>query len=191
MLDLQTYLQTTFAVSADEWKLICSYLEEKTLDKNEFLIQSGKICRKSGFILEGVMRYFEANEQGDEPTCYFSFKGHYVVDPFTYKEQKPSTINLKSVTDCKLALISFENDKKLAAAYPKWKDITNTMLLQVSIEFANQKTMMSLSARERYAYFTEHYPELALTVPLQYIASYLGIAQPSLSRLRKELVKSK
>jgi CRP-like cAMP-binding protein len=166
-------------------------LEFVEFPKNTFLIQSGKICRKSGFMLQGVMRYFAANQHGDEPTCYFTFEGHYIVDPFNYNQQKPSTINLKSITDCTVALISFENDTILAKAFPKWKDITNKMLLDVSMEFANQKTIIALSASERYKYFTDHYPQLALRVPLQYIASYLGIAQPSLSRLRKELTRNK
>lgn len=189
MRELSAYIEKQCELNEEEWQLIVSHVEIRELPANEFFIQSGKVCRYSGIILEGVMRYFEANEAGAEPTCYFSFEGHYIVDPFTFRDQRPSSINLKSVTGCRLAVISFEQDRQLAAMLPKWREITTTMLLDISVEFANQKTMMSLNASQRYTYFLEHYPDLALRVPLQYIASYLGMTQPSLSRLRANLRK--
>ncbi len=186
MLALKTYLANEFSVSEEEWLCISRYFEEITLPKNEFFIKFEKVCRRTGFVLEGVLRYFDPDETGAEPTCFFTFEGHYVVDPFTYEEQKPSVMNLKSVTDCRLAVISYERDRKLMAELPRWKEIKTNMILRVSLEFSDQKSLMNMSAAKRYSYFTERYPHLALRVPLQYIASYLGIAQPSLSRLRKE-----
>jgi CRP-like cAMP-binding protein len=191
MWNLEEHLKSEFSVSDTEWQMILSYLEEIDFPKNSFFIRHGKVSRRSGFILEGIMRYFDTDEKGKEPTCYFSFAGHYIVDPFAYYEQKPSAINLKSISDCRLAVISYDDEKKLIAKFPRWKEITTSMLLKVSTEFANQKTMMSLSAAKRYRYFNDQYPQLAVSVPLQFIASYLGIAQPSLSRLRKELARGK
>ncbi len=191
MVEFKTYLAKEFGVSEEEWAIITAHFEEIKFPKNEPFIQEGRICRRTGFILEGVMRYFDRDKEGNEPTCYFTYEGHYITDPFTYSEQKPSVINLTSITDCRLAAISYENDKKLTVAFPRWKEITTTMLLRISVEFADTKTMMALSAADRYAYFINKYPNLALRVPLQYVASYLGIAQPSLSRLRKGMAKSR
>jgi CRP-like cAMP-binding protein len=185
VLLLKTYLEDHFSIDEQEWATISSFFEEVRMPKNEVFIEAGKVCKNAGFILDGVMRYFAADMEGNEPTCYFSFEGHYIVDPFTFDVQQPSNINLKSVTDCSLAVISYQKDSELRQVYPKWVHISNAMLLKVSIEFANQKEMVSMKASQRYEHFVQQYPQLAQRVPLQYIASYLGIAQPSLSRLRK------
>lgn len=192
MLRFRTYLEREFGISGEEWDTISGYFHKMDFPRNDFFIREHKVCRKTGFILEGVMRYFDPDETGAEPTCFFTFEEHYIVDPYTYEQQRPAVMNLKSVTDCALAVISYEDDRQLSAMLPRWKEIKTNMVLKASLEFADQKALLNLSAAGRYSYFTEKYPHLALRVPLQYIASYLGIAQPSLSRLRKEIAtKSK
>ncbi len=180
-----------FSLSADEWSAIEAHLEEAILPKNEFFIQQGRVCRKTGFILEGVMHYFEVDAEGNEPTCFFTYEGHFIADPYTYEEQKPAVINLKSITECRLLVLTFESDRRLSALVPRWREIKSALTLKQSLEFADQKAIIHLSAAERYNYFIRKYPNLALRVPLQYIASYLGIAQPSLSRLRRDMIKNK
>lgn len=191
MDELKERLIKDFSLEEEQWHEIERCLEEVRLDKNEFFIQQGKVCRRTGFILEGVMQYFEVDAAGNEPTCFFTYEGHFIVDPFTYDEQKPAVANLRSITACKLVVLTYENDRKLSALIPRWREIKSALTLKQSLEFADQKAIVHLSAAERYDYFIRTYPNLALRVPLQFIASYLGIAQPSLSRLRRDLVKHK
>lgn len=94
-------------------------------------------------------------------------------------------MNLQAVTKCDIAVISFDRDKKLQTLLPGWNDIINQVLLEVSMNFANQKELLALNASKRYDYFIENYPTIASRAPLQYVASYLGMKQPSLSRVRK------
>lgn len=182
---LQKYFTDNFQLSIDDWNLIQENIRTKTLQKGEFFIEQNKVCRNAGFILKGVMRYFSYDENGNDPTCYFVSENQYITDPFTFKKQTPSEINLQAITQCDLAVISFESDRKLQTLLPKWKDIIHQVLLEVSINFANQKELLAMNASKRYDYFIEKYPTIAQRVPLQYVASYLGIKQPSLSRVRK------
>lgn len=182
---LQKYFTDKFQLSKDDWNLINENIKTKTLQKGEFFIEQNKVCRNSGFILTGVMRYFSYDENGNDPTCYFVSESQYITDPFTFKKQTPSEMNLQAVTKCDLAVISFDSDRKLQTLLPKWNDIINQVLLEVSINFANQKELLAMNASKRYDYFIENYPTVAKRAPLQYVASYLGIKQPSLSRVRK------
>lgn len=182
---LQKYFVDKFQLSEDDWNLISESIKMRTLQKGEFFIEQNKICRYSGFILTGVMRYFSYDENGNDPTCYFVSENQYITDPFSFKKQIQSDMNLQAVTKCDLAVISFDNDKKLQTLLPKWNDIINQVLLEVSINFANQKKLLAMNALERYNYFIKNYPTVAKRAPLQYVASYLGIKQPSLSRVRK------
>jgi CRP-like cAMP-binding protein len=182
---LQKYLSDSFQLSDQDWILISENIKTKTLEKGSFFIEQNKVCKNSGIILKGVMRYFSYDEKGNDPTCYFVCEDQYVTDPFTFKKQIPADMNLQAVTQCEIAVISYDADIRLQAALPGWADITNQMLLDVSINFANQKELLSMNATKRYDYFMENYPIIARRVPLQYVASYLGIKQQSLSRVRK------
>lgn len=185
MEQLQKYFTDKFQLSKNDWDLINANIKTKTLQKGEFFIEQNKVCKNSGFILRGVMRYFSFDENGNDPTCYFTCENQYITDPFTFKKQTPSNMNLQAVTKCDIAIISYDADKRLQIAIPRWTDITNQILLDVSINFANQKELLAMNASKRYDYFVENYPTIAKRAPLQYVASYLGIKQPSLSRVRK------
>jgi hypothetical protein len=185
---LQTFFINRFQLPSDDWNLISQNFKQRTLLKGEFFIEQGKTCKNSGFILEGVMRYFSCDNEGNDPTCYFSYENHYITDPFTFRKQLPSDMNLQAVTRCNIVDISLELDKELQTTFPRWNDITNQLLLDVAMNFANQKELLAMSASKRYDYFIEKFPTIANRVPLQYIASYLGIKQPSLSRVRKKIL---
>jgi hypothetical protein len=185
MEPFKKYFTEKFQVAANEWDLIEQNITRKTLFKGDYFIEQNKICRNTGFILDGVMRYFSFDEKGNDPTCYFVCENQYVTDPFSFKSQKPSDMNLQAVTDCEIAVIGFEGDKKLQKCLPKWNDIINQVLFDISMNFANQKDLLTMSAPKRYDYFIEKFPAIAQRAPLQYVASYLGIKQPSLSRVRK------
>jgi hypothetical protein len=187
MEQIQKYFIDKFRLTSDEWNLIYQNIQRKTLPKGEFFIQQGKICRNAGFVLKGVMRYFSYDKNGNDPTCYFAYENQYITDPFTFRKQLPSDMNLQAVTKCDIAVISFDSDVKLQTILPKWNEIINQALLEVSINFANQKELIAMNASDRYEYFIKNYPTLASRVPLKYVASYLGIKQPSLSRVRKNI----
>jgi hypothetical protein len=180
-----------FKLSSTEWNLIDQHVVRKSLKKGSFFIEEGKICLNSGFVLEGVLRYFSYDAQGNDPTCYFSYENQYVVDPFSFKKHTPCGMNLQAVTKCDIAVISAEDDKQLRTVLPRWQEITSELLLDVSTDFANQKELLAMNASSRYEYFVNKFPTVAKRVPLQYVASYLGIKQPSLSRVRKDARTSK
>lgn len=185
MEQLKKYLKERFRLTAEDADIITSYFTEEKISKNHFFVSEGKTELSSAILLEGVVRYFAYDDEGNDPTCYFSFEYHILMDPFTYRQQKPATLNIASVTPCRLAVLSYEDEEKLITAYAKWPVIANEMLLEVSMEFANQKTMTAMAAGERYDFWVKNYPGIANRVPLQYVATYLGITQQSLSRLRK------
>lgn len=191
MNSFQKYLTDRFDLTNDEWVMIDQYIKRKVLRKGEFFFEQDKICKVSGFILEGVLRYFSYDSDGNDPTCYFSYENQYITDPFSFRKQIPSDMNLQAVITCEIAVISFAADKKLQEVMPRWSDITNQLLLNVSMDFANQKELLSMNASGRYNYFTKKFPNLASRVPLQFVASYLGIKQPSLSRVRKKATPGK
>ncbi len=188
MVRLKEYLQSNFHVNDREWGVTQQHVKLQRIPGGEFFLREGNICRQLAFIVEGVMRYLRFEEMGDETTCYFVSENDFVGDPESFATQKPSDKNLFAVTDCMLATISYEAWQRLSKTLPRFPEISAAI---------NQKTMMDLLAQRdfllnkdaaaRYLYFIEHYPYILQRTPLGYIASYLGMTQQSLSRLRGQL----
>ena len=109
-------------------------------------------------------------------------------DPESFFSQKPSDKNVQALTDSQLITISYENMQNLLQNVPRGKDITAAIDQYVTMRMLYQRTfLLNLDATVRYKEFMREYPHVLQRVPLSYIANFLGIAQQSLSRLRKNI----
>jgi CRP-like cAMP-binding protein len=184
MEELKKYLKT-MGLQDKDWMLLEQTVDIKTLKKGDLLIEQYRPSRNSGFVLEGLMRYFCYDEDGNDPTGFFCEEHTFVVDPYSFFEQKAATLSLEAVTECKVAVISHGKYLLLCQQSSNWETMIQKLLLKTAMDFANQKDLMNMTAAKRYAFFLEKYPSFAQRAPLKYVASFLGIAQPSLSRIRK------
>ncbi len=157
-----------------------------TLKKHAYFSEAGKVPAFVGFVLEGVFRFCYYNNQGEEITHYFVDEGNFVVDNEKFESQIAAAEYVQAVTDCQL----------LAFSKKDWDDISNTIVGFEMIKAQVVKKCLSLAverrspliaedATTRYLSFLTNFPNLVNRIPLSYIASYLGITQQSLSRIRK------
>ncbi|MEA5137495.1 Crp/Fnr family transcriptional regulator [Arcicella rigui] len=103
-----------------------------------------------------------------------------------YSSQLPATEYLQAVTDCELYTFSFEAMKELSMTIIAWDAIISKITAKALMEKVNRiSPMMSEDAITRYNRFLETYPNLANRIPLSLLASYIGVTQSSLSRIRK------
>jgi CRP-like cAMP-binding protein len=180
------YLQENFKLSEEDWHLAKPFISEVDVKKNNYFLKEGKICRKMGFVKEGVMRYHMINDAGNDITCYFVSENDFVGDPTSFVNQAPSTFNLQALTDCHLITLSFEAIKELkgraslhlvAAAIGHR---TTTSLLD------QRSQLMNKDSATRYRDFVNQYPHILQRAPLSCVATFLDITPQSLSRLRKQ-----
>lgn len=181
-------MEDNFGTTESEWQQVKQYVEVLRVPKNNFFVKQGKVCRYMAFIAEGVMRYCTFREDGEDITCYFLSENDFVGDPDSFAKQKPSLLNAQALTDCVLVGFSFENLMKLLHEMPRATQVGNEISIKVSMSLSDQKTfMIGKDATFKYREFMKRYPHILQRVPLSYIASYLGIKQQSLSRLRKQI----
>jgi CRP-like cAMP-binding protein len=111
-----------------------------------------------------------------------------VGDPDSFFLQKPSDKNAQALTDCRLIIFTYENMHKFLQQLPRAKEINAAIDHHVAMKLLHQRTsLLNLDAGVRYKEFLREYPDILQRIPLSYIASFLGIAQQSLSRLRKQM----
>jgi len=186
-LSFKKHLQDNYPFSEEDWDIMKEYCETLNVPKNEYFVQKGKVCRRMGFIAEGVMRYCMERD-GDDITCYFICENNFAGDPDSFFAHKPSEKNVQALTDCILIAFSLDSVQKLSKAFPRFTEIAAAIDRRVMMELMMQRDfLLNADAATKYQKFIEYYPHILQRVPLGYIASFLGIKQQSLSRLRKQI----
>jgi len=177
-----------FQLPEIDWHVVSDYFQPRKVDKNEFFVSSGKVCRELSFIEEGVMRYCFFREDGSDTTCVFMREGDFVGDPESFFSRTPSDKNLQALTNCQLMVITFDRMQQMLREYPQAVRLNAAIDHYVMTKMLDQRTaILNMDAKERYQKFIEDYPDVIQRVSLNHVASFLGITQQSLSRLRKEI----
>lgn len=168
--------------------LIMSKAKMLELHKDEYFSEAGKIPRQVGFLLEGVVRFCYYNNKGQEITHHFIEENNFVSDQKKFEAQVEASEYIQAVTDCKLLVFSKKDWDDIGNTIVGWDAITGLILKNCLLKTIERRSpLVSEDATTRYLSFIENFPNLMNRVPLSYIASYLGITQQSLSRIRKNI----
>ena len=182
------FQQEQFHLTKEECESATENFQLESFAKNDYFVTQGKVCRKLAFIAEGIMRYCMFRDDGSDVTCFFMCENDFVGDPDSFFQQKPSDKNVQALTDCQLITISYDNMQKLLQNVPRGKEVNAAIAHYVTMRMLHQRTfLLNLDATVRYKEFMREYPHVLQRVPLSYVANFLGIAQQSLSRLRKQI----
>ena len=188
MKELINYLLQFGHLNQQQIDLVKSKGFFKEIKKDEYFQEAGKIPREVGFLTEGIIRICYYNNKGDEITKYFIDENNLIVDINSYNQNIPSSGYIQAITDCKFIVFSKEAMKELSMTILIWDDLINKILNKALLEKVNKiSPMLAEDATERYLSFFTKFPTLANRIPLSYLASYLGITQSSLSRIRKNI----
>lgn len=175
------------AVPGETLEAIAAAFEERTYHRGERLLSAGRV---SGYFYlhQGYLRAFTHDPEGNEVTTYFYPRGRVAFDPPSFFFGQPSTENFQALTDCHCYHIGFPALNDLFHTLPAAREFGRAMLVR-EFTLYKQRTlsMINQRAEERYAQLLATQPELLQHAPLKYIASFLGITDTSLSRIRREL----
>lgn len=168
--------------------LIKSKMEEITLPKGGYFSEPGKVANTVGFLTEGVIRVCYYNKDGEEFTRCFIPANRFVADMNSFYNLTPCAEYVEAVTECRLLTLSRESYTELSHTIVSWNDIFSRITSKALMaKMSAARIMLTQDASTRYVNFLQQYPGLANTVPLSFIASFLGITQSSLSRIRKNI----
>jgi len=128
------------------------------------------------------------NNKGEEITKYFIEENNLVVDLESFDNEIPSTAYVQAITDCKLIVFLKKDWQELLNTIVGWDAIVHKIISKALMQKVERRSpLVSEDATTRYLKFIEIYPTVVNRIPLSYIASYLGITQSSLSRIRKNI----
>lgn len=169
---------------------IISHFTHKLIAKNQFQLSAGKICDEYLFLEKGYMRAFAYDTEGNEVTTNFYAPGEVTFEVSSFFNRTRSQENIQALTDCEGWCISFKQLNELFHALPEFREFGRSALVKGFAQLKTRMlTMITEPAEERYATLLKTNPDIFQHAPLKNIASYLGITDTSLSRIRKELSK--
>jgi CRP/FNR family transcriptional regulator, anaerobic regulatory protein len=185
--DLVPVLNRFVELGDEEIKALEPRVELLKLKKNKPFIDEGKIANHIAFIKSGYLRvYF--NKDGDEITRDITSANSFITSLTSFITKKPSFEIVSTITDSELLLISRESLNFLYQNYNNWQMIGRRVVEEMFVRLQKRVySLLTASAEERYMQLMDEKPDILKNIPLQYIASYLGITSQSLSRLRRKI----
>ncbi len=185
---LRQFFQSMYPSSEAVATEIAAHFTPVQFRKGSCFLQEGARSNDYLFLEKGIMRSFLFDTEGTEVTTSFYASGNVVFEAASFFQRIPSQETFVAMTDCSGWKISFEELNKIFHALPAFRVTGRAILVKTLVALkVRTLSMINQTAEQRYASLLASHPEIFQHVPLKYIASYLGITDSSLSRIRKEM----
>lgn len=185
---LRTLLHRLTPLSDQAWSAAESLFDIRDYAANEHLIHAGKRVSQIYFLLSGITRFYYLAADGKEFNKSFSGPGHAVSSILSLVTGKPSPFYVQAITPTQLLTLNYEDMLTLCRHHQEWVALRTCLLEQLAIKKEQREAdFLLLSATERYQKFLQEFAHLAENIPNFHIASYIGITEVALSRIRKQL----
>ncbi|MBC9914529.1 Crp/Fnr family transcriptional regulator [Chitinophaga varians] len=176
----------TQPLNEEEVKIIKDIFVPKKIRKKQYFLQEGEVCKYMGFIVKGAMRMYSVDDKGSEHVLSLYVEDWWAGDRESFIMLTPTVYNIDAWEDTDILTIT---QARLAEfnSIPALHEMSRK--LDEKHAFANMKRLSasnSLPLEQRYADLVERYPDFLQRFPQHIIASYLGVAKETLSRVRSQ-----
>lgn len=186
MLKIQLYFEA-IGFAGDDLEKILNAFELQRFKKNDFIVEEGKTSRYIGFVETGMFQYYVIKD-GEEKTSYVSIENTFFASVLSFISEAPALENIKALVDGSISMISKPNLKMLTAEIPAFKDFYIGLLEATICGIdASRHDLIVLTAEQRYEKMLIKEPHLLQQIPLQHLASMLGVTPRHLSRIRSKI----
>ncbi|HEV8283637.1 MAG TPA: Crp/Fnr family transcriptional regulator [Chitinophagaceae bacterium] len=186
---VKQYIEKRIQIPDKDLEESLQYSTLRYFKKGDYILKIGDYCRFIGFLNSGLIMNTIIDE-GKEIACNFIFENCF----FTYTEgitnNAPSHKNSIALEDCEMLVLEKDKLPLIFSINQKFETLfTQILAEEVRNLLLNEERTRTQSIEKRYLQFIETFPEAFNRIPQKYIAGYLGIEPPSLSRLRKRLAR--
>ena len=185
---LLSHIQNKVDISEEQKTELQSFFTLKKLRKKQYLLQEGDACKYLSFVSKGLLKSYFLDEKGSEHINMFAFEGWWISDFNSFINQEKAVLNIDAIEETELLMITREDYENLMLKIPVM-DRYFRILYQNSLVTKDYRLIVSNSftAEEKYTQFAQKNPDVILRIPHNLIASYLGLAPETVSRIRKKI----
>ena len=184
MEDLLAYLNSIYPLSESAIEYLIENLKEIEIAKRKFILRKGSICYNIYFVKKGLLRCFYVRND-KEINSWFMKESDVIFSVESFLNQTPSYENIQVLEDAILYYIEYDELQYLYNHCLEFNFI-GRVLTEKYYKLSEQRlySLRMQKASERYEFILNHFPQIILRIPSKYIASYLGITEETLSRIR-------
>lgn len=185
MKDLIEKIKSIVPLSKEAEEYFTSLGKRRAVDKGEVLIRQGQVVTKTYFVIEGCLRSYCTNTNGKEHTLLFAIKNWWISDYIALYNDQPAVLTVESLKESEVIAFNSDKIRDMFALFPELETFQRVNLERHVVSLQKRiLNQLQLSASERYELFLEQYGDIEQHAANYHIASYLGITQESLSRIR-------
>ncbi len=183
-------IKSSIHLSPEAEEYVISISNQKTIPKGEILIRQGQTVKNTYFVTDGCLRSYCLDKNGKEHTLQFAIKDWWISDFIAIYNDELATLTVECITDSYIIEFNAKDLDRIHSLFPEFEAFQRKNLERHVVSLHKRiLNQLQLTAQERYDLFLEQYPDIEQYTPNYHIASYLGITQQSLSRIRAEKVK--
>ena len=187
MEDLINKIKSSIILSSKAEEYVVSIATEKSVSKGDVLIRQGQSVKNTYFVQNGCLRAYCIDKNGKEHTLQFAIKNWWISDFMAIYNKERSTLTIECLTDSNVIEFNTEKLDGIYSIFPEFETFQRKNLERHVVSLHKRiLNQLQLTAPERYDFFLKQYPDIEQYTPNYHIASYLGITQQSLSRIRVE-----
>lgn len=177
-------------LSKENYTSLAAAHQKITFNKGDFYLKSGEVAQSYLIVEKGLFRSFVHDYNGNDITTGFFSQNELVIEVASLFQRTPAQESIQALTDCECLAIDFENFQTLFHSIDGFSEWGRGWMAQSLFESKQRAvSMITDSATDRYLKLLEYKPNILRDAPLKNIASYLGVTDTSLSRIRKETAK--
>ncbi len=190
MEELINKIKSRIHLSAKAEAYFYSISKEIFFSKDSSLIRQGQTVNKIYLVTDGCLRSYCTDINGREHTLQFAIKNWWISDYIAIHNNEGATLTIECLTDSTIIEFNAKDLEEMLTLFPEYEAFQRYILERHVVSLQKRiLNQLQLSASERYDLFLEQYPDIEKHTRNYHIASYLGITQESLSRIRIEKVK--
>lgn len=178
--------------SSDEQQEIIQKFRKVTFEKSKLLLRSGVTAKYYWFVEEGFLRSYAIDTDGRDITTRFFAAGDIVIDWPSFFMRTPAIENIQASSACVCWQLDFETFQQLFHQIKAFREAGRSRLIKSYFDLKSHSvSLITDQARERYIRLMKEKPYIIQNAPMKQIATYLGITDTSLSRIRREVASIK
>jgi len=176
------------SLNEDEKSAFSDIIEERRVKRKSFIVQPGFICHHQSHIVEGAMRSYYIDSNGNEHVIAIAIDDWWISDFYSYTTQTPASLYVEAMEDTLIQQIAYENVEQLCYEHPRFERFFR-IVAQKAFAYSQRRALSNIgkTAEERYTEYAKMYPKIIQRVPQYVLASYLGMSPEFLSKIRKKL----
>ena len=168
------------------------FWKSRTIKKGDYFNMQSMVCSDLGLVVKGIFRiYYRDEEKQQDKNLFFFSENQFVVSFRSFISRNPCWYFIEAMEDSEIISISYNDLHRLYDASQAWSRF-GRLLAELFFSYAQTRTeeFVFFSHEQRYVRLLEEHPNIIERIPAYHISSYLGITNPSLSRIRKRIGKS-